>query len=327
MAVRSPRFDAVYERSIDDPEGFWGEAARAIDWDVPPSACSTRRPRSTAGSPTAQLNTATTRSTATSRAGAATSRRSIYDSPVTGTKRTLHLRRAARRGRPPRRRAARPRRGRRRPRRPLHADGARGGLRHARLRPARRDALGRVRRLRRRTSSRSASTTRSPRSSSRRRAASRARASSPTSRCSTRRSSWPTHKPEHCVILQRPQLAAELDPGRDLDWAEAVAARRARAVRAGARDRPALHPLHLGHDRPAEGRGARQRRPRRRARVEHAATSTASQPGRGLLGGLRRRLGRRPLATSSTRRCWSAARRCCTRASRSARPTRARSGA
>jgi len=33
-----------------------------------------------------------------------------------------------------------------------------------------------------------------------------------------------THRPQHCVVLQRPQLAAELVPGRDLDWAEAVAA-------------------------------------------------------------------------------------------------------
>ncbi len=32
------------------------------------------------------------------------------------------------------------------------------------------------------------------------------------------------HKPERCVILQRPQLEAELQPGRDLDWGEALAA-------------------------------------------------------------------------------------------------------
>jgi propionyl-CoA synthetase len=31
------------------------------------------------------------------------------------------------------------------------------------------------------------------------------------------------HKPGHCVILQRPQAAAALVPGRDLDWAAAVA--------------------------------------------------------------------------------------------------------
>lgn len=31
-----------------------------------------------------------------------------------------------------------------------------------------------------------------------------------------------SHKPEHCVILQRPMQSAELIPGRDLDWAEAM---------------------------------------------------------------------------------------------------------
>ena len=33
-----------------------------------------------------------------------------------------------------------------------------------------------------------------------------------------------THKPDHCVIVQRPQLEATLVEGRDLDWAEAEAA-------------------------------------------------------------------------------------------------------
>jgi propionyl-CoA synthetase len=31
-----------------------------------------------------------------------------------------------------------------------------------------------------------------------------------------------THKPEHCVILQRPQETAELRPERDLDWGQAI---------------------------------------------------------------------------------------------------------
>jgi propionyl-CoA synthetase len=33
-----------------------------------------------------------------------------------------------------------------------------------------------------------------------------------------------THQPKHAIILQRPQATAELIPGRDLDWAEAMAA-------------------------------------------------------------------------------------------------------
>ncbi|MBC6404408.1 MAG: propionyl-CoA synthetase [Rhodospirillales bacterium] len=32
------------------------------------------------------------------------------------------------------------------------------------------------------------------------------------------------HKPDFCIVLQRPQLAAEMIEGRDLDWQEAVAA-------------------------------------------------------------------------------------------------------
>ncbi|MFK8250297.1 propionyl-CoA synthetase [Ancylobacter terrae] len=35
--------------------------------------------------------------------------------------------------------------------------------------------------------------------------------------------SMSAHKPERCVILQRPELAANLQPGRDLDWHEARA--------------------------------------------------------------------------------------------------------
>ncbi len=31
------------------------------------------------------------------------------------------------------------------------------------------------------------------------------------------------HKPRHCIVLQRPQAAAALQPGRDRDWAEALA--------------------------------------------------------------------------------------------------------
>ena len=41
---------------------------------------------------------------------------------------------------------------------------------------------------------------------------------STTSRCWTRRSSRPSTKPRHCIVLQRPQLEATLDPERDLDW-------------------------------------------------------------------------------------------------------------
>ena len=103
------------------------------------------------------------------------------------------------------------------------------------------------------------------------------------------------HKPERCVILQRPQEQATLVPGRDLDWDESSRGAPAGRVRAGGRHRPALHPLHLGHHRHAQGRRARQRRPRGRAQVVAWSTSTAWAPGEVLLGRLRHRLGGRPL--------------------------------
>ena len=30
------RLDETHRRSLEDPEGFWGEAAAAIDWVEPP---------------------------------------------------------------------------------------------------------------------------------------------------------------------------------------------------------------------------------------------------------------------------------------------------
>ena len=35
MDVRTSRYHEVYARSMRDPEGFWGEAAQAIDWYEP----------------------------------------------------------------------------------------------------------------------------------------------------------------------------------------------------------------------------------------------------------------------------------------------------
>jgi propionyl-CoA synthetase len=51
------RYHQVHARSLADPIGFWGEAAREIDWIEPAKKV---------------FDPATTRSTATSRAGAPT---------------------------------------------------------------------------------------------------------------------------------------------------------------------------------------------------------------------------------------------------------------
>ena len=58
-----------------------------------------------------------------------------------------------------------------------------------------------------------------------------------------------------------------------------MAAGAPRRLRAGRGHRSALHPLHLGHDRPAQGRGARQRRPRRGARTGRMGHVYGVEPG------------------------------------------------
>ena len=118
-----------------------------------------------------------------------------------------------------------------------------------------------------------------------------------------------------------PDQAAAAGQGRtgprDHDWDALVAAARkagrARRLRAGQGHRPALHSLYFGHDRPAQGRGARQWRPHGRAQMvdgEHLRREAR----RGLLGGVRCRLGRRPFLHRLRAACCMAARRSCSKA-------------
>ena len=104
-------YDDVYRRSIEDPEGFWAEAAGAIDWDTPPETVldSSRAPfyRWFAGG---RLNTCFNALDRHVDGGRGDQLALIYDSPVTSTVQPLHLSRAARRGGPLRRRARRARR-------------------------------------------------------------------------------------------------------------------------------------------------------------------------------------------------------------------------
>ena len=108
-----------------------------------------------------------------------------------------------------------------------------------------------------------------------------------------------THKPGACLILQRPQEAGGArSPAATTTGRRARRGDRVRALglrlRAGCRHRSALHPLYVGHDRHSERRGARQWRPHGRARMVDEEP-LRHRAGRGVLGGLRRRLGGRPL--------------------------------
>ncbi len=143
-------YDEVYSRSLSDPEGFWGEAAQAIHWEKPwDRVLDDSNPPFYRWFTGGELNTCYNALDRHVEAGRGDQAALIYDSPVTDTKRTYHLLGADRRGRPLRRRPRGARRDQGRPGHRLHAHGARGGHRHAGLRPHRRDSLGGLRRLRR----------------------------------------------------------------------------------------------------------------------------------------------------------------------------------
>ena len=139
----------AYARALNDPEGFWGEAAEALHWERRwDRVLDDSRPPFYRWFTGGRLNTCYN---ALDRhvAERADQPALIYDSPVTGSISTLtfaelrdEVARCAGALRKLRRRAGRPGDH-------LHADGARGGDRDARLRAARRDPLGGVRRLRR----------------------------------------------------------------------------------------------------------------------------------------------------------------------------------
>jgi len=131
--------------------------------------------------------------------------------------------------------------------------------------------------------------------------------------------------PEACIILQLTN-AGEPPWGRDYDWWElrgaAIKAGKS-AASCGARHRPALF-LTRPAPPPAERRRARQWRPHGGAQLVDEIPVTGCAR-RGILGGLRRRLGGRP-QLHRLRPLLHGARPFCTRASRSARPDAARSG-
>ena len=203
-----------------------------------------------------------------------------------------HLSGAARRGLQARQYPAQPQRREGRPRHHLHADDPGGGLRHARLRAHRRDPLGGVRRL-------LAGIARRPhrglrlqgRDHGRRRRARRPQGAAEGQhrrrhRQGRRRRSRHRRAPHRRRRRHGSGARRLLRQGRR-------GRHRRMPVRAHERGRPAVHPLHLGLDRQAEGRAAHHRRLSRLHRDDASIRVRLSRR-RHLLVHRRRRLGDRP---------------------------------
>jgi propionyl-CoA synthetase len=84
------RYADAYRRSIEDPEAFWGEAAADIEWVRPPTAIrDDSNPPFYRWFPDAELNTCFNAVDRHVRDGRGDQPALVYDSPVTGTGRTL----------------------------------------------------------------------------------------------------------------------------------------------------------------------------------------------------------------------------------------------
>lgn len=83
-------YEATYTRSIDDPQGFWSEAARDIDWIVPPTqVLDDTNPPFYRWFPGASLNTCFNALDRHVAGGRGEQVAIHYDSPVTGTRRSI----------------------------------------------------------------------------------------------------------------------------------------------------------------------------------------------------------------------------------------------
>jgi propionyl-CoA synthetase len=214
----------VYEHSIGDPDGFWADAATAIDWSRPPTRVLDRsREPFFRWFPDGELNTCHNALDRHVDAGRGDQPALIYDSPVTGTVRTYTYREL--RDQVARFAGALRRLGVERGDRvvvylPMVPEAVIAMLACARLGAVHSVVFGgfAAHELAVRIDDAkpvvvvSASCGIEP---------TRVVRYKPLLDAAIEES---THKPRHCVILQRPQHSAELVPGRDVDWADAVAA-------------------------------------------------------------------------------------------------------
>src|SRR6201994_2274937 len=90
MDARSSRYHEIYRRSLADPEGFWREAAAEIDWiEAPKKIFDPNAGVYGRWFPDAVVNTCYNAIDRHVAAGRSDQAAIIYDSPVTGAKRTI----------------------------------------------------------------------------------------------------------------------------------------------------------------------------------------------------------------------------------------------
>ena len=299
MDARASRYHDVYARWQRDPEGFWGEAAQA-DRLVRAAEESLRQGRrhlrplvhrrrlqhllQRARPPRARRP---------QRPGGADLRFPRHQHQA-----DLHLRPHAVGGAIARRHAARLRRQEGRRRHPLHADGAGGGVRACWPARASAPCIRWCSAVSRPRSSPPASTTAKPKVDPVGQLRHRGRPRHPLQAAARRgdqtRQAQAADLPDPAAPAMRGDAGRRPRPRLAQNLGARGRIRQDLRMRAGARHRPALHPLHLRHHRHPQGRGARQWRPHGRAQMVDAI-SLRRQSRRSVVVGLRRRLGGRPL--------------------------------
>ena len=81
-------YESVFRASVEDPEAFWLDAAKAIDWQTVPTKALDARPPFYSWFPDGELNICANALDRHVEAGNGDRAALIYDSPVTGTQRT-----------------------------------------------------------------------------------------------------------------------------------------------------------------------------------------------------------------------------------------------
>jgi propionyl-CoA synthetase len=88
MSAQVGTYESAWRASLDDPEAFWLEAAKAVDWQTTPTRALDAQPPFYRWFPDGELNVCANALDRHVDAGNGDRAALIYDSPVTGTKRT-----------------------------------------------------------------------------------------------------------------------------------------------------------------------------------------------------------------------------------------------